>query len=66
LVALLLLAGHPSASIAAIRGVSPRTVANQIHRIFRKVGVFSRRELIASWSERLAAQGLLNLPCAES
>ena len=54
-VALFLLAGHSSASIATTRGVSARTVANQISKVFRKVGVQSRRELSASWADRLAA-----------
>jgi DNA-binding CsgD family transcriptional regulator len=52
-VALFLLAGHSSASIATTRGVSARTIANQINRIFHKFGVRSRRELLASWSRRL-------------
>ncbi len=37
--------GLSNADIAARRGTSVRTVANQIASIFRKLGVSSRREL---------------------
>jgi DNA-binding CsgD family transcriptional regulator len=40
-------AGLSNAKIAACRGVSPRTVANQIASVFRKLGVHSRLELHA-------------------
>jgi DNA-binding CsgD family transcriptional regulator len=40
------LAGHSNAEIAALRGTSPRTVANQISNIYRKLGVGSRLELV--------------------
>jgi DNA-binding CsgD family transcriptional regulator len=40
-------AGLSNAQIAARRGVSPRTVANQIASAFRKLGVRSRLELEA-------------------
>ena len=43
----LLLRGHDNRSIAERRGTSPRTVANQIASIFRKLGVRSRAELMA-------------------
>lgn len=46
-------AGLSNAQIAARRGVSPRTVANQIASAFRKLGVRSRLELEA----RLARDG---------
>jgi DNA-binding CsgD family transcriptional regulator len=36
----------------ALRGVSPRTVANQIASVFRKLGVHSRLELQA-WLARV-------------
>jgi DNA-binding NarL/FixJ family response regulator len=49
----LLRAGLGNAQIAAARGTSPRTVANQIASIFRKLGVGSRSELFA----RLSAAG---------
>lgn len=39
--------GLTNAEIAARRGVSPRTVANQIASLFRKLGVHSRLELQA-------------------
>jgi DNA-binding CsgD family transcriptional regulator len=43
----LLVEGHRNARIAELRGVSPNTVANQLVRIFAKLGVGSRSELIA-------------------
>lgn len=47
-VAELALAGHPGATIARMRGDrSARTVANQLKRVFRKVGVSGRTELAA-------------------
>ena len=46
-VALAVLAGYSNAEIARTRGSSPRTVANQIASIFRKLGVRSRGELAA-------------------
>ena len=42
-----LLAGKRNADIGRERGTSPRTVANQVASIFRKLGVCSRPELIA-------------------
>jgi DNA-binding CsgD family transcriptional regulator len=46
-VALLVLEGRTDAEIAAARGVSKRTVANQIAAVFRKLEVSSRVELAA-------------------
>jgi DNA-binding NarL/FixJ family response regulator len=42
-------AGQSNAQIAAERRSAPRTVANQIAAIFRKVGVTSRAQLAARW-----------------
>ena len=42
-----LLDGRDNASIAAVRGTSPRTTANQVASIFRKLRVKSRAELAA-------------------
>ncbi len=42
-----LLAGRTNAEIAALRRSSPRTVANQIASLFRKLSVRSRLELVA-------------------
>lgn len=42
-----LIEGHSNKRIAAMRGASPRTVAHQIASIFGKLGVHSRRELLA-------------------
>lgn len=46
-VALAALAGLSNAEIGRLRGSSPRTVANQLATIFRKLGVSSRAELAA-------------------
>ena len=46
-VALLVIEGHTDTEIAALRGVSKRTVGNQVASIFRKLGVGSRVELAA-------------------
>lgn len=40
-----LIAGEVSGDIARLRGTSPRTIANQVASIFRKLGVSSRAEL---------------------
>jgi two-component system, NarL family, nitrate/nitrite response regulator NarL len=54
-----ILAGHSNAAIAALRKTSPRTVANQISNIYRKLGVGSRLELVvlASSIRALGAPG---------
>ena len=44
-VLLALVRGSTNAEIAASRGTSPRTVANQVQRIFAKLGVGSRNQL---------------------
>ena len=41
------LAGLSNASIARRRGTATRTVANQLAALYRKLGVGSRRELVA-------------------
>lgn len=46
----LLLDGYDNASIAQARKTSPRTTANQVATIFRKLGVASRAELVAKLS----------------
>ena len=40
--------GESNEHIAAERGVSPRTVANQLATVFRKLGVSGRAELVAA------------------
>jgi DNA-binding CsgD family transcriptional regulator len=40
--------GESNAEIARARGTSTRTVANQLARVFRKLGVASRAELVAT------------------
>jgi DNA-binding CsgD family transcriptional regulator len=42
-----LVTGRSNAEIAALRGVSVRTVANQLASIYEKLGVGSRLELVA-------------------
>lgn len=46
-VALLLLEGATHAEIAEARGCSPRTIANQVASLYRKLSVGSRVELAA-------------------
>jgi DNA-binding CsgD family transcriptional regulator len=46
-VVLAVLAGLSNAEVARLRGSSPRTVANQLATIFKKLGVRSRSELAA-------------------
>jgi DNA-binding NarL/FixJ family response regulator len=43
--------GRSNAQIASERGRSARTIANQIASIFKKLGVHSRSELIARYTE---------------
>jgi DNA-binding NarL/FixJ family response regulator len=45
-----LLGGKGIAAIARERGTSPRTVAHQITSTYQKLGVSSRRELLALWT----------------
>lgn len=49
-VARLAVEGLDNKSIAARRGTSVRTVANQLASVYRKLGVSSRAELAATWS----------------
>jgi DNA-binding NarL/FixJ family response regulator len=53
-----LLAGATNGQIAARRGVSPRTVANQVAALFRKVRVHSRLDLA-----RIALHSELETEC---
>ena len=46
-VATLILEGRDNPTIAALRGTSARTIANQVASIFAKLGVRSRAELAA-------------------
>jgi DNA-binding CsgD family transcriptional regulator len=45
-VALKVYAGATNKQIADARGVSPRTIGNQLESIYRKLGVSSRAELV--------------------
>ncbi len=45
-IALRVFQGETTPQIARSRGVSPRTVGNQLESIFRKLGVASRAELV--------------------
>ena len=53
-VAALVARGRSTADIARARRVSPRTVANQLASIFRKLGVSSRQELLLALHEEAA------------
>lgn len=50
MVALLVVAGRSNRDIARARGVTERTVANQLSSLYRKLGIRSRGELIAGWT----------------
>ncbi len=54
-VASLAVTGLSNAGIARARGSSPRTVANQLASVFRKLGVASRLELFAWYGRGGAA-----------
>jgi DNA-binding CsgD family transcriptional regulator len=56
-VASLLLAGLSNAEIALRRATSPRTVANQVASLFRKLGLGSRHELFAAAGARRSGGG---------
>lgn len=47
----LVVRGQANVAIAEARGTSPRTIANQLTVIYRKLGVRSRRELCARIGE---------------
>ncbi|MCE9575265.1 MAG: LuxR C-terminal-related transcriptional regulator [Deltaproteobacteria bacterium] len=49
-VARLVLEGRTTARIAALRGTSARTVSHQLSSIYRKLGIASRRELLARFA----------------
>jgi len=51
----LLMKGMPNAQIAEARRTSSRTVANQLQRLYRKLGVTSRVELVSTLVNRLTA-----------
>lgn len=42
-----ILSGKSNASLARERGTSARTVANQLSALYRRLGINSRRELVA-------------------
>jgi DNA-binding CsgD family transcriptional regulator len=48
----LVLAGRRTSEIAEVRGVSVRTVSNQLQSAYRKLGVSSRAELAARLRSR--------------
>jgi DNA-binding CsgD family transcriptional regulator len=49
-VAQAILDGASNKEIAQQRGVAPRTVANQVASVFRKLGVSSRAELASTFA----------------
>ena len=42
--------GYPTWAIARERGVSPKTIANQLASVYRKLGVNTREELLVALS----------------
>jgi len=55
-VAARVLEGASNAEIARARGSSPATVAKQLERIYRRLGINSRRELAALAGARQSAR----------
>jgi DNA-binding CsgD family transcriptional regulator len=53
----LVLDGRDTPEVARARGSSPRTIANQVASIFRKLGVGSRAELAARVLGRAVGSG---------
>jgi DNA-binding NarL/FixJ family response regulator len=58
-------AGLSNAAIARARGRSPRTIANQLQSIYRKLGVASRAEMTA-YVFRISRTSTHDLPHASS
>jgi DNA-binding CsgD family transcriptional regulator len=56
-VALLALQGLSNQEIASARQAAPRTVANQLASVYRKLGVGSRVELAALWARQRGGRG---------
>ena len=52
--------GLPNKTIAAILEISPWTVATHLRRVFMKLGVSSRAEMVASVLENHQLDGVLN------
>ena len=52
----LVLHGYSNSDIAQVRGKSASTIANQLYAIYRKLGVNSRRELMAIKAGSLGAR----------
>jgi DNA-binding CsgD family transcriptional regulator len=46
-IAALVVEGRSTSEIARARGTSPHTITNQLGTIYRKIGITSRRELVA-------------------
>jgi DNA-binding CsgD family transcriptional regulator len=46
----LVVRGLKTAEIATLLGKSPHTISNQLARVFAKLGVASRRELVAAYA----------------
>lgn len=62
----LLLEDRSYREVAALRGVSRSTVSNQVQSAFRKLGVSSRRELLAGMSSAAAITDRRRAPARRS
>jgi DNA-binding CsgD family transcriptional regulator len=51
--------GKTNMQIAHARGCSPATVRNQLHRVFRKLGVRTRGHALTTWLGRLHSESRL-------
>ena len=65
-VAAAVLRGETNARIAAARGTSVRTTANQVASVYRKLGVRSRSELAAAWLQPAASADTCRHTCRRS
>jgi DNA-binding NarL/FixJ family response regulator len=61
-----LLTGQSNAQIAASRGRSPRTIANQVAAVFRKLAVGSRSELLTTHALRASVHSFSVSPFSSS
>ena len=59
------IAGHSNERIATSRGVSPRTVANQLTNVYRKLGLHGRHELVRDEAGHISAYTMMSQRTAD-
>ena len=57
-----ILSGKTMRELALLRGVSERTIGSQLARIYRKLGIGSRQELVALISRAASRRGGTSAP----